>query len=706
MERTKPVRMLARVMAAALLAGLLTVVLPQTEPFAQPAGALNGADFDAGNIISDSVFFNANSMSESQVQGFLNSMVPNCLGSNGWPCLKDLITATTSRAAVGGAHCGAYQGASAESAARIIVKVAQACGISPQVLVVMLQKEQGLVTATSPTERQYRVAMGYACPDTAACDTAYYGFYNQVYMAAWQLRQYTNFPDRTYRIGQVSIPYHPNAACGSSIVNIRNQATANLYNYTPYRPNAAALANLTGTGDACSAYGNRNFWVYFNTWFGPSTTADNPFGNIELLSAGFGRIRLAGWVIDPNTTSPIDVHVYVNGVGYRVPASLPRPDVASAYPGFGQNHGFDQTFDRVAGAYQVCVYGYNVGAGANTLFGCPIVQVPGGAPIGALDSIAVAESAVTVAGWAIDPDTADSIPVHVYVDGTGSAFTANKDRPDVARAYPVYGPAHGYSERLTVVPGKHRVCVYAINTGPGGNPLIACREVEVPGPPGAIPELSRPPIGNAEGIAAVDGGIDVAGWALDPDTASSISVHVYVDSSGTALAADKERLDVARAYPAYGPLHGFSARVPASQGPHDVCVFAINTGPGGHSLLRCQRVTVPVPSNVLVEAGRVPIGNLELLAGGASEVQVAGWALDPDTASSIPVHVYVDGAGAPFTADKARADVAAVYPLYGANHGFSERMPASVGRHSVCVYAINTGAGGHRLLGCQTVDVR
>ena len=42
---------------------------------------------------------------------------------------------------------------------------------------------------------------------------------------------------------------------------IENRATAALYYYTPFTPNAAALANLGGTGDACLSYGNRNFWL-------------------------------------------------------------------------------------------------------------------------------------------------------------------------------------------------------------------------------------------------------------------------------------------------------------------------------------------------------------------------------------------------------------------------------------------------------------
>src|SRR5690606_17254112 len=79
-----------------------------------------------------------------------------------------------------------------------------------------------------------------------------------------------------YRAGQVNnVLYHPKAACGSAPVFIANQATAGLYNYTPYQPNTAALNNLYGTGDSCSSYGNRNFWRLYWDWFGsPVTDAD------------------------------------------------------------------------------------------------------------------------------------------------------------------------------------------------------------------------------------------------------------------------------------------------------------------------------------------------------------------------------------------------------------------------------------------------
>ena len=146
--------------------------------------------FQPGNIISDAAFFNRGTMSEGQIQAFLQAKVPNC--QSGYICLKDWYD--TSRTTSADAMCGAYAGGMRERASTIIYRVAQACGINPQVLIVMLQKEQGLVTHTWPSDWRYTIAMGQGCPDTAACDTRYYGFFNQVYGAAWQLKRYANPP--------------------------------------------------------------------------------------------------------------------------------------------------------------------------------------------------------------------------------------------------------------------------------------------------------------------------------------------------------------------------------------------------------------------------------------------------------------------------------------------------------------------------------
>jgi uncharacterized protein with LGFP repeats len=237
---------------------------------APAAVAADARDFNAGNIISDDIFFDGSQLSSSQVQQFLNSKVGAC--RSGYTCLKDFRQATPNRGAVSG-RCAAYSGGN-QSAADIIAQVGAVCGISQKALIVLLEKEQSLITDDWPSARQYRSAMGYGCPDTADCDTEYYGFFNQVYAAALQFKNYAANPGRWNHIaGRVNtVRYNPNAACGSSQVFIQNQATAGLYNYTPYQPNASALANLYGSGDGCGAYGNRNFWRIFTDWFGPTTS--------------------------------------------------------------------------------------------------------------------------------------------------------------------------------------------------------------------------------------------------------------------------------------------------------------------------------------------------------------------------------------------------------------------------------------------------
>lgn len=252
------------------------------------SAAVHSSGFDPGNIISNDRFFDSNAMSETQIQAFLNLMVPTCRSTDPTlPCLKNLYTLTNTRVADAGGRCSGYSSEGYESAARIIWRVGQACGINPQVIIVMLQKEQGLITSTKPSTWSYRAAMGADCPDTSACDTRYMGFFNQVYRAAWQMKEYTLNPTYwKHRVGWTSVRYHPNAACGSSSVYIQNQATANLYNYTPYQPNESALANMYGVGDACGAYGNRNFWRDFNAWFGSSTVDGTSAINSVYASMG------------------------------------------------------------------------------------------------------------------------------------------------------------------------------------------------------------------------------------------------------------------------------------------------------------------------------------------------------------------------------------------------------------------------------------
>ncbi|KAB8286613.1 hemagglutinin- related protein [Bifidobacterium ramosum] len=222
-------------------------------------------DFDPGDIISDGQFFNANAMSEAEVQSFLDEQGAACSGHD---CLRSKTFDTTDQPADD--YCAAYRGAKHETAAAIIAKAGKACGISQKILLTVLQKEQHLVTATTITDFQYKSAMGLSCPDDANCDPQYAGFFKQVYGAAKRYQYYVRHEDRYgYHANALNyIQYHPNASCGGTNVYIRNKATALLYIYTPYQPNDAALAAGAGEGDACSSYGNRNFAIIYQSWFG------------------------------------------------------------------------------------------------------------------------------------------------------------------------------------------------------------------------------------------------------------------------------------------------------------------------------------------------------------------------------------------------------------------------------------------------------
>ncbi len=264
--------------AATLISSLLLPIFTSVQ-----VNAVSPSDWQAGRIVDDEVFFNPNSMSTQDIQNFLNSKVPTCNAQPGNPaCLKnysqDIPTVP------GDAYCGTINGGAGASAATIIKLITQACSMNPAAMLVLIQKEQGLITSSAPTNYQYQFATGYCVYDTPpppswCADTD--GFFRQIYYAAKQFQRYKKDPQEyNFAAGRTSnIQYSPNASCGRSPVTIQTAATAGLYNYTPYQPNQAALN--AGWGEAhCGAYGNRNFWLYYWSWFG-SPLANKPVSNVN-----------------------------------------------------------------------------------------------------------------------------------------------------------------------------------------------------------------------------------------------------------------------------------------------------------------------------------------------------------------------------------------------------------------------------------------
>lgn len=246
-------RNLGSTLAAVLFISLTAAVI-------SPA-PISAASFDAGNIISDSTFTNKSAISANDIQHFLNRK--NSV------CLKNYQT----HEPLGNNTYGGLVPAS-----QAIWKAGQLFDINPQVLLVTLQKENGLITRTDCPSWRYRTAMGFGCPDGAPCDSQWFGLNKQLYQSARHFRGFYNQSPGwfiPFRPGSKYIQWHPNSSCGGSTVNIKNRATASLYSFTPYQPNSQALAAGYGTGNGCSSYGNRNFWLYFNSWFGSSNTGSS-----------------------------------------------------------------------------------------------------------------------------------------------------------------------------------------------------------------------------------------------------------------------------------------------------------------------------------------------------------------------------------------------------------------------------------------------
>jgi hypothetical protein len=211
--------------------------------------------------------------------------------------------------------------------------------------------------------------------------------------------------------------------------------------------------------------------------------------------------------------------------------------------------------------------------------------------------------------------------------------------------------------------------------------------------------------------ANVIGNVDVAncrriaGWTFDRTrTDASIPVHIYIDGGGYNTGATAvARPDVNNAY-GIGGTHGFEFAVPDGYRDgrqHTAYIYGISETGGPHALLGVKTL----------DACANPIGNIDVVNCSA----VAGWAFDMnDPTRSIDTHLYIDGpfgqarAGLNLGANStARPDVSAAYGSYGQignYHGFHWNVSGLKDgqQHSVYLYAINIGQGGHTFLGSRT----
>jgi hypothetical protein len=209
------------------------------------------------------------------------------------------------------------------------------------------------------------------------------------------------------------------------------------------------------------------------------------------------------------------------------------------------------------------------------------------------------------------------------------------------------------------------------------------------------------PFGALDATRSALGNLLVTGWAVDADTTGPIDVRATLDGAavGTTSAA-LWRADVAAAFPELGPTHGFAFVVPTVDGPHQLCLTAVNApgSPGTDAALGCATVQLT----------HGPSGALETLRPSLGVVHVTGWALDPDAVDPVTTALTVDGAASPVVPTAAtRTDLGAAWPGMGDGHGVTADLELSEGTHTVCLSAANLPGtpGADARLGCRTVVV-
>lgn len=215
---------------------LISLQLGTISPILLKATPVQAASaFDKNHILSDDQLKDFDSMSKKEIQRFLEEKDS---------FLADYITEDNTGEEM--------------LVSEIIYNVSQQVGINPKFLLVLLQKEQSLITDDSPSDRQLDWATGYAVCDSCSKDDPaiqrWKGLGKQVNSAALQFIEGYLVDIRKYGYTASFGPGMETELSDGTIVNPENATTAGMYAYTPH------------------IHGNQLFHSIWNSWFGDTLT--------------------------------------------------------------------------------------------------------------------------------------------------------------------------------------------------------------------------------------------------------------------------------------------------------------------------------------------------------------------------------------------------------------------------------------------------
>ena len=315
-----------------------------------------------------------------------------------------------------------------------------------------------------------------------------------------------------------------------------------------------------------------------------AATAHNPVGSLDSAPFLNGAATVSGWAIDPDSTASIWVVARVDGVTTAMGvANLPRPDLLRFFPHYGVLHGYSLRVTVPNGRHTVCIAASNVGPGYSSQLGCAVVTAVNN-PVGSLTAVSRVPGAISVTGWALDPNTTAPSAVRITVDKAAPALASADQTTTLPTGYSYYGSRHGFAAALPAPgPGTHTVCVTAVNVGPGVDTPLGCRTVAV----------TVNPVAQLNSLTRVDAThISVSGWALDPDTAAPATLTVTATgvlsasmTAGRAPTTSDTAIPVTWA--AWGTSRYFTGTYPIPTGEQTVCITAVNVGQGADQQLSC-----------------------------------------------------------------------------------------------------------------------
>ncbi len=206
---------------------------------------------------------------------------------------------------------------------------------------------------------------------------------------------------------------------------------------------------------------------------------NEPFGALEAAIDVGGAIGTWGWAIDQVAgATPTHVQLLVDmNVAGVAPATVPRADVARAYPDLPGDHGFEATLPTTSGDHLVCAYAVDPDNGARRFLGIATVTIKPAR--GALEFVsALGGGVVRVQGWvANEAKPSDVMTARILVPGVAVIdVRADQPRPDVAAAHPSLGPNHGFTADITLPAGVRQICVDGLFPS-GAQSGIGCLDV-------------------------------------------------------------------------------------------------------------------------------------------------------------------------------------------------------------------------------------